>query len=172
MNTIKQITIAIVALIFLNSCDADELTEVKINTEITKDITFTTNDDGDFSESFTVDFANNDDLNDYLSKIKSVKINSASYLIKAFNGTTASGDITFMSENQSFGPYTHTSISSDFSNQTIFPINDVDKLSVLATNLKDTNQLQVEVSGTTTSTAPFTMTLSVTFDLTIVAQIL
>jgi hypothetical protein len=174
MKIIKQITFAIIALLCLNSCDKiDELTEIDIDTTFTKEITFTTNASGNFNASVTINLADYSDINDYLNKIESIKINNASYKVSAFpNGVNAGGTVTITSEGQTFGPFDHDNFLTDFQNQTSFALIGVNKLAVLANKIEDTNQLAVNFSGTSEVDVATTMTLKITFDVTVTAQAL
>lgn len=174
MKTLKQITFAIVTLLFLNSCDeVDKLTEVDIDTVLTKEITFTVNETGDFNETLSINLAEYNDISDYLNKIENIKINAAAYKVTAFpESIIVGGTVTVNAANQTFGSFIHENFKDDFDNQTIYPLNGANKLNAIANLLEDTNQLQVNFSGSAQVNEAFTMTLKVSFDVTVTAQAL
>ncbi|MEE9348961.1 MAG: hypothetical protein V3U80_02845 [Flavobacteriaceae bacterium] len=173
MKTVKKLSFVILCFFFLSSCD-DELTILDVNTSFTKEITLSIPASGEITMPYSINFSENTDLDDYLNHIENVKINSIKYKVISFTGTsdTVGGEVSLASEGEIFGPYTHNSFVNDIQSQTTFPINDVDKLTILANKLKNAKQLDINVTGSTNATEMSTLILKIDFDLTVAVQAL
>ncbi len=175
MKIFKKITLILITILVFQSCNsADELTQVNFTTDLAKNISFTTNTSGDFNKTITINLAEYGDVSDYLNKIENIKINTADYKITAFTGTNleTGGSFTMVSENQEFGPFIHSSFLSDFQGGNSFAIEGADKLNVLATKLKNSNVLEIVLSGSSTTSEVYDMSIKINFNVTITAQAL
>ena len=173
MKTVKQTLILLVAILLVQSCNSvDELSQVDINTTLVKEVSFTSDANGDFSGSFIIDLADNQDVSEYINKIEAVKINDAKYQIMSFTGTEGTGGVlNINAAGQSF-QFVHNDFLSDVQNQTVYNLDDATKLNAIALSIKNTKQLQVSFSGNSTVSEAFDMTIKMTFDVTITAQAL
>ena len=174
MKIFKTISLAIITLFFFQSCDeAEKLTSVDITTDIVKQITIATNQSGDFEKTLIFNLSESSELEEYLNHIEGVKITKADYRVAAFPGDLfAAGTLTVVSENQTFGPFIHSDFKDDFDNGTVFKLEGVDKLNVIASKIKNTKQVSVTISGTAQVDEEFTMTLEVSIGLVVTAQAL
>ncbi len=173
MKTLIQITTILVLSFFLSCEKASELSEVEFTTNLTKTISFTADDTGSFSGSFILDLNENSDTAEYLDKLKSILINEANYTITAFNGNQELGGVlSILAQNQQFGPYTHVSFYQDVQNQTVYNLDDSNKLNTLAVTLLNDKQLEVQFTGDSTLSEIFTMSVKFNLNVTIKAQVL
>ena len=174
MKTFKTISLAIITLLFFQSCDeVEELTSVDISTDIVKQVTITTNQGGDFEKTLIFNLSDSSEVEKYLDHIEGVKIARAHYKVVAFPGDLfVAGTVSVVSENQIFGPFTHNNFENDFENETVFNLEGVEKLNIIATKLKNTKQVSVTISGTAEVDQAFTMTLEVGVGMVVTAQAL
>ncbi len=175
MKIFEKNTLILIAILVFQSCNsADELTQVNFTTDLAKSISFTTNTSGDFNKVITINLAEYEDVSDYLNKIENIKINTADYKITAFTGTSleTGGSFIMISENQEFGPFIHSSFLNDFQGASSFAIQGADKLNVLAIKLKNSNMLEIVVSGSSTTSEVYNMSIKINLNVTITAQAL
>lgn len=174
--TVKKLkmTCLIFAILGVISCDeVEDLTEFDFNTSLTEEFTIPlTAENTSIDGSFTFNLEDNEDVADYLGNIESIEITNASYMIKNYVGTEeATGTISASAAAQEFGPYSHT-FFTDAQNATVFEFTDTSKLNVVANSLLSNNQLNVVFSGTQNPAQVGSLTIEVTFDLTVTAQAL
>jgi hypothetical protein len=161
------------AVIALIGCDeVDELTEVDFSTILTEDVMVTLTDDAtSISQSLTLNLADNDDIEPYLSKIESINITSASYVLKNYVGVEeATGTLTASAASQTFGPFQHT-FFADAQSGTVFTL-DPSQLNALANSLTSNNQLTVQFSGTQNPAQNGSFVIEISLDLDVTAQAL
>ncbi len=90
----------------------------------------------------------------------------------SFTGTEGTGGVLYINAaGQSF-QFVHNDFLSDVQNQTTYNLDDAVKLNAIALSIKNTKQLQVSFSGSSTVSESFDMTIKMTFDITITAQAL
>lgn len=157
-----------------SSCDeVDELTQIDFDTDITEEITVNLSDASDsFTGNVMINLADNSDIEEYLSNIEDIQITEASYILKNYVGEEiATGSITATAASQSFGPYSHT-FFTDAQNGTVFEFDDAAKLNTVANTLQNTNQLNVQFSGTQDPAQNGSFIIEVTFKLNVTAQAL
>lgn len=176
MNTKNNIsTILILLLLSINiwSCDeVDELTEIDFSTTLSEEVSITLSDtDTSMNGSLNINLADNEDIEPYLSKIESISITSASYVIKNYVGEeTATGALTITAASQTFGPFQHT-FFTDAQSGTSFSL-DSSRLNALANSLASNNQLSIQFSGTQDPAQNGSFTLEITLETEVTAQAL
>lgn len=171
-NTIKIFIILLLSLNFNGCEEVDELTRVDFNTTLTEEVMVALSEsNAGFDENFTLNLANNDDIEPYLDKIESISITSATYTIKDYSGLdTATGSLTLNAASELFGPFQHTFFEDD-QNATIFTLDD-SKLNALANSLTSSNQLSIDVSGSQNPAQNASFTVEFRFQLEVTAQAL
>ncbi len=174
MKIFKFFNLIFVIILFQSCNSTDELTQINFTTDLAKSISFTTNTSGDFNKTIIINLAEYGDVSDYLNKIENIKINTADYKITDFTGTNieTGGSFIMTSENQEFGPFIHPSFLSDFQGLNSFAIQGADKLNVIATKLKNSNMLEIILSGSSTTSEVYNMSIKINFNVTITAQAL
>ncbi len=175
MKTFKQITFIFISVLLLNSCNqAEKLSQIDIDTTLKKSITVSSNGSGEISQNIAFDLSEYSEVSPYLDKIKAVKINSAEYKIVSFSdiNTVASGVLSVISEDQTFGPFTHDNFLDDKNNQTVYSLDDASKLNIIAAKIKNSKQFSATVSGNVVAEEAFTMVVEVVFDVRVTVQAL
>ena len=174
MKIIKKLSFVLFTILFVTSCEKiEELSNFDFSTDLEKEISIIANEEGQFTQTFTIDLSENTDVEPYLDKIESIKINNANYRIVAYSGPdVVATTIVVESENQVFGPFNHENIQEDFNNATAFVLEGTEKFNVIANKLKSSKQIEVVVSGSTDSLESFSATLKLKFNVTISAQAL
>lgn len=172
-NNISTILILLVLSLNLSSCDeVDELTEVDFSTTLSEEVPVTLSDaDTSMNGSLNINLADNEDIEPYLSKIESISITSASYVIKNYVGEeTATGTLTITAASQTFGPFQHAFFTDD-QNGTSFSL-DSSGLNALANSLASNNQLSIQFSGTQDPAQNGSFTIEITLETEVTAQAL
>ncbi len=171
MRTIKTLfALGIIALGF-NSCDAvDELTEIDVDTTITKDLVITVAEgETTFSESTTISI-DDEDVQDNLDRIEDLQIEKLTYQIVSVSGTenvVASGSFTASSSTYpwfSAGNNTSVNLTTAADAGTVYEI-EVNQALVDAfeADLRGGATATLSASGTV-SDAPVTFTVRITAD--------
>jgi hypothetical protein len=164
------LTLSVIACI---SCDEiDELTEVDFNSTFTQEVSVTLSENNaSISESLTIRFADNEDVEPYLDQIESISVTSASYTIKDYNGLeTATGSIAVNANAEVFGPFQHTFFTDD-QNDMVFNF-DASRLNVLSSSLSSNNQLSLNINGTQDPAQNASFTVEFTLEVDVTAQAL
>ncbi len=168
----------VVASLFLLSCDKiEEANTVDFDTTLSMDIPVSvespvamieksTAEDFPFSESKTYSLSENEDINDYLSKIKSIDISDFAIV---FSGLGEGEEIKMVDIS-----VTGAGILASFqnvTNATTSPTPTINSANVAqaATILNSTKAIEVIVSGTT-NTAPMDFTVNMDFDVHVEAN--
>lgn len=175
-TTIKTLKRAcfFLAILGMYSCDeVAELTEFDFDTSITEEFTVPLTDDNtELNGSFLVNLEDNEDVSEYLGNIEAIEITDASYTIINYVGAEeATGSISATAASQTFGPYNHT-FFTDVQNATVFEFEDTSKLNTVANSLLNNNQVEVQFSGTQDPAQNGSLTIRVTFQLNVTAQVL
>jgi len=171
-NTIKIFIILLLSLNFTGCDEVDELSEVDFSTTLSEEVPVTLSDtDTSINGSIFINLADNDDIEPYLSKIESISITSASYIIKNYIGEeTATGTLTITAASQTFGPFQHTFFTDD-QNGTSFSL-DSSGLNALANSLASNNQLSIQFSGTQDPAQNGSFNIEITIETEVTAQAL
>lgn len=167
-------TLLLLTVILITSCDKiEEATQVTLNEDFTLEIPIIINEaNPTYQDVLTLNLADNADLRDYLDKIESVQITSASYSIKNFQGNAdATAQATITSASQTFGPFAHQ-LQSDAQQQRQFALTGATKLQALATTLKNTNRLSFTYNVAQDQASNSSFTVVITVKTKIVAQAL
>jgi len=165
--------VLILSVITIASCDeVDELTEVDFDTTITKEVVVNLSQtNASLSENVSINLADNNDIEPYLSKIESVTVTSASYVIKDYNGIeTATGSITANANSEVFGPFQHTFFTDD-QNATVYSF-DASRLNALGNSLTSNNLLNINLNGTQNPPQNANFTIEFTMEVEVIAQAL
>lgn len=172
IKNLKKLVLILSVLVFASCDEVDELTRVDFDTTLTEDVVVTLSDsNASLSESFSINLADNDDIEPYLSKIESITVTSASYVIKDYNGIeTATGSITVNANSEVFGPFQHTFFTDD-QNGTVFNF-DASRLNALGSSLANNNQLSLNVNGTQDPAQNANFTIEFTIEVDVTAQAL
>lgn len=168
-----KISILLLALTTLFSCDElDKLTEFDVTDDFRSSVNISIEDNNggmasNINESTTIDIASNQDIKDNLDLIESVTINTLTYEISNFKGTSGTL-ITGVSLNFADVSISIADInlSEADTNNTIFTISDTDNIGNIATYLKTNNLLTVTVTGTISNT-PASFDVIVDLDATV-----
>lgn len=166
------------ALLF--SCDKiEEANTVDFNTSMSVDIpvlvtqpaavaTKSAGEDYNFSASGTYSLSENDDVSEYLNKIKSISITGLNIMFKGI----AEGEEIISIDVEVEGVGVLFSLSNVTSTSSIqSPTVDNEKLTAAANKLSSTKSITIKVSGTT-NTAPMDFTVEVDFDLYVEAKVI
>lgn len=159
MKIQKHAILLFIVLASLYSCDKiDELTEFDVDGNFTTTITVEVAEDPNgepqsFSQSGTINIAQNQDIQDNFNKIESIAINSLTYEITNFSGVEGA---VITNASISFGATTIqvTDINvqqADADNQ-VFSVNNTQQLNAIAAALKNSPSLTVTISGSVNDT--------------------
>ncbi len=169
---------AIIILTFgFTTCDkiddaVDDLTEFDFNTTLTENFAVTLeNGSGmDISKSVSVN-VDNDETHEYLSKIKSVKINSLTYQVTNHSGEddTANLDAIFFADQTDMMNQIIT-IKEASEAGTIFEVTDVTYLNSIASKLKNGDNVLLGVRGKSNSEGPTDFVVFVTANVKVTAS--
>jgi uncharacterized protein YjbI with pentapeptide repeats len=170
MNTTKKIALLLLVVFGAFSCDeVDDLTDIIVDDDFSTEITVSVaeNTDGEpesFAETAIIDLASNQDVQDNLSAIEDVNINSLTYEITNFSGSE-NATVTEASINFEGTVIAVSDINleqSDLDN-TVYSIEDSSVLNDIANTLLNGTTVTVSLSGTVDATP-------VTFDVVIVVD--
>ncbi len=172
IKNIKTLTILLLIFTFVSCDEVDELTQIDLNTTLIEEVQVTLSENNaSLSESLTINLADNDDIEPYLNQIESITVNSASYVIKDYNGLeTATGSITVKANSEVFGPFQHTFFTDD-QNATKFSF-EASRLNALSSSLSSNNQLSLDVDGTQDQAQNANFSIEFTLEVDVVAQAL
>jgi hypothetical protein len=169
MKIVSKISLLLLAAITIFSCgELDELTEFDITQDFSTTVNVDITDDSDgepqsWSQSSTINLADNDEIQANLDLVQDVNINSLTFKIINFIGvenaiateaTLSFGDTIIDIEDINLQD-----------NTTIYSIGTSSELNAIANDLKNTSEVTVTVSGTVTST-PVKFDVVITFDVT------
>jgi hypothetical protein len=155
------------------ACDEiDELTEFDITDDITETFTISVSEDSEdmpqsFTESITIDLASNQDIQDNISLIEDVMLNSLTYEISNFDGMEGT-TVTEASINFSGIMVSVADIDlqqSDLDN-TVYTLADSSLLNDIAAILQNNTSITATMTGTVDS-SPVTFDVIVTLDVTV-----
>jgi hypothetical protein len=155
------------------ACDEiDELTEFDITDDITETFTISVSEDSEdmpqsFTESITIDLASNQDIQDNISLIEDVMLNSLTYEISNFDGMEGT-TVTEASINFSGIMVSVADIDlqqSDLDN-TVYTLTDSSLLNDIAAILQNNTSITATMTGTVDS-SPVTFDVIVTLDVTV-----
>jgi hypothetical protein len=164
-----------VLLLFVGytSCDElDKLTEVDFNTTVTESIIANVDGGEDvLLNSNVLVNIDNPDTHDYLSKITKVQIISLDYRVVNFVGDNA-GIITADLMADSAILDTHTGVTVSNVVGVMYSIDDTAALNIIANNLKNGNNVNFAVDGTTTNEGGMSFEIEITLSLKVTADAL
>jgi hypothetical protein len=172
IRNIKTLSILLLIFTFVGCDEVEELTQVDFNSTLTEEVQVTLSENNAaFSESLSINLADNDDIEPYLNKIESITVTSASYVIKDYNGLeTATGSLTVNANSEVFGPFQHT-FFTDNQNATVFNF-DASRLNALGSSLSSNNQLSLNVNGTQDPAQDASFIVEFTLEVEVTAQAL
>ena len=175
MKALKNISLLLVLAIFSFSCDElDELTEEDINTgfNTTLNVNVGAMDPLTYTQTETIDLANNPDIQNALDLIQDIRINSITAQVSNYNGAAG-----IMVTNASF-QFDNINVSvadidlqSYDDNNTMIEISDSSQLNAIANALQADNEIIVTVSGTVDG-SPVNFDVIVTLDVTVTIDVL
>jgi len=178
MKIKTKLSVLLLVMITAFSCDdLDELTEFDITEDFTTTYNISVPEDSEgmpqsFSESATIDIAENEEIQDNLDLLQDVTLNSLSYEIANFSGTQ---DATLTEATLNFGSVS-ISISninlqqSDIDN-TIYEIADTSLLNAIADALENNIAINTSVTGTVSAT-PVVFDIIINLDVTATVDVL
>lgn len=169
-NLIKFLAVALLVFGFTSCDELDDLTDVDFNTSVTERITVSLDDNEALNNSVAINIDNND-THDYLSKIKSVKINSLTYKVMNFSGDT-SGRITanFIADGVTLATHTDVVVYDEIG--VVYSIEDTAKLSAIAKKLKGGSNVTMSVTGTSINEGGMDFLIEITLNLKVTAEAL
>lgn len=154
MKYIINILILLLVVVGFNSCDEEDLAkilpDIKVNISATEEIpVFVNQTNGswaNFTNTVPISIIN-DDTDNYLNKIKAVKINKLSYKIINFAGD-ANGkvDVSFSVENVVSLTNAFT-VKTSADNATVYQITETAELNRIANELLNKKTITVKYSG-------------------------
>lgn len=172
MKLFKILSLVLVTVMF-NSCDeTKDLADVTINTNFTESIQLGAEDGENISNEITETLElSNDEINEYVDKIKSIKINKITYKLIEFSGdeNCRFTDVNMYADNNLFETNEYT-IKTVADNGTVYTVTDEEKLATMATSFMIDNKVVFKMTGTSTSDGISVFKMQITFDLTIVAS--
>lgn len=146
-NTIKFLTVLVIAVSFTFTACSDDLLDVDFTTSITEKIPITIDQGQEIISESAILSLDNSDTNKYLNKIKNVEITKLTYKIITFSGDeSGSLDVEF-NANDIVLDNIDFNVKNAYSNVTIFEVTDVAKLNEMANLLKKNKQVTVGVNG-------------------------
>jgi hypothetical protein len=178
MKIKTKLSVLLLVMITAFSCeDLDELTEFDITEDFTTTYNISVPEDSEgmpqsFSESATIDIAENEEIQDNLDLLQDVTLNSLSYEIANFSGAQ---DATLTEATLNFGSVS-ISISninlqqSDIDN-TIYEIADTSLLNAIADALENNIAINASVTGTVSAT-PVVFDIIINLDVTATVDVL
>ncbi|WP_282030642.1 hypothetical protein [Winogradskyella eximia] len=178
MKIKTKLSVLLLIMITAFSCeDLDELTEFDITEDFTTTYNISVPEDSEgmpqsFSESATIDIAENEEIQDNLDLLQDVTLNSLSYEIANFSGAQ---DATLTEATLNFGSVS-ISISninlqqSDIDN-TIYEIADTSLLNAIADALENNIAINASVTGTVSAT-PVVFDIIINLDVTATVDVL
>ena len=178
MKIKTNLSVLLLVMITAFSCeDLDELTEFDITEDFTTTYNISVPEDSEgmpqsFSESATIDIAENEEIQDNLDLLQDVTLNSLSYEIANFSGAQ---DATLTEATLNFGSVS-ISISninlqqSDIDN-TIYEIADTSLLNAIADALENNIAINASVTGTVSAT-PVVFDIIINLDVTATVDVL
>tara|TARA_R110002111_G_scaffold18_5_gene206 strand:+ start:1921 stop:2499 length:579 start_codon:yes stop_codon:yes gene_type:complete len=178
MKIKTKLSVLLLVMITAFSCeDLDELTEFDITEDFTTTYNISVPEDSEgmpqsFSESTTIDIAENEEIQDNLDLLQDVTLNSLSYEIANFSGAQ---DATLTEATLNFGSVS-ISISninlqqSDIDN-TIYEIADTSLLNAIADALENNIAINASVTGTVSAT-PVVFDIIINLDVTATVDVL
>jgi hypothetical protein len=150
-NTIKFLTIILLAITF-QSCDSlTDLADVNFDTTINEKIAFHVDQYQEvISESITLSI-DKVDTHDYLNHLETVSITKFTYKIIDFHGDEeGSLDVTFFIDGVSLSQESFF-VKQANDDSSIFEITDTNKLNTIASALKNNHQITASISGNSAS---------------------
>lgn len=178
MKIKTKLSVLLLVMITAFSCDdLDELTEFDITEDFTTTYNISVPEDSEgmpqsFSESATIDIAENEEIQDNLDLLQDVTLNSLSYEVANFSGAQ---DATLTEATLNFGSVS-ISISninlqqSDIDN-TIYEIADTSLLNAIADALENNIAINASVTGTVSAT-PVVFDIIINLDVTATVDVL
>jgi len=173
MKVTRKIILLCAVMLTAVACDEiDELTEFDITDDITETFTISVSEDSEdmpqsFTESITIDLASNQDIQDNISLIEDVMLNSLTYEISNFDGMEGT-TVTEASINFSGIMVSVADIDlqqSDLDN-TVYTLTDSSLLNDIAAILQNNTSITATMTGTVDS-SPVTFDVIVTLDVTV-----
>lgn len=165
----KKTTILFLAIFCLFSCEVNQTTvstttPYVLDESIEISIPQTASGQTFFSEANTQDLSqlitNYDDIN-------TVTVNALTYQITNFTGDPGSTvqTATLTANNVTIATISNLNISQEFSNNTVFEINDPAIISQIENILETTSVVNLEASGTIMSSIPLTFHVAIHLDI-------
>jgi len=176
MCKFKNIGLFLIALITIVSCSKlDELTEFDIsdNFKTTLNINVTEDSEGEpqsWSQSSTVDLADNNEIESSLDLIQDVKINSLTFKIINFTGVE---NATAIDASLRFGDDTLIALEDiNFEDSsTTYSVGTAQQLNTIANDLKNASEIMATVNGTVAS-SPVRFDVVIVLDVTTTIDVL
>ena len=172
MKLFKLLTIVLVIFIF-NSCDdTKDLADITINTNFTKTIQLGAPIGVDKPLEANRDLElSNDEINEYVDKIKEIKINKITYKFIDFIGdpNCSFSNVEMKADGNLFETNDYV-IKETIDNGVVFTITDEEDLNIMAASFLADNKVTFNMTGNSTSTAMTAFKMEITFDLTIIAS--
>ncbi|MCA0151859.1 hypothetical protein [Winogradskyella vincentii] len=174
MKTFIRITMALLLMISFTSCDElDELTEVDFDTTLNENLNVSVpvGDNLALNETMVVNMIN-DDTEDYMDLLESVRITSFTYQLINFTGD-AEGTIVGTFEADGVTLLNHDMVVKDEVDAgTVFEVTDVSLLNSIASKLKNGNNVFIGIAGNSTCEEEMNFTIAMTIMLDITADAL
>ena len=177
MKLFKLLTIVLVTFIF-NSCDTKDLADITINTNFTEKIQLGApiGVEEPLNKSEDLELSN-DEINEYVDKIKEIKINKITYKFIEFTGISGNdpdsncsfSDVKIKADGNLFETNAYV-IKETIDNGVVFTITDEEDLNTMAASFLADNKVTFNMTGNSTSTAITAFKMEITFDLTIIAS--
>jgi len=169
MKIASKISLLLLTVITTFSCgELDELTEFDITQDFDTTINVDITDDSEgqpqsWSQSSTINLADNEQVQANLDLVQDVNINSLTFTIINFVGV----ENTMATEvSLSFGETVISLEDIDLQdNTTIYSLGTSSELNTIANDLKDTSEITATINGTVTST-PVKFDVVITLDVT------
>jgi len=174
MKTFIRITMALLLTISFTSCDElDELTEIDFDTTLNENLSVTIpeGDNLTLNETMTFNMVNND-TEDYMDLLETVRITSFTYQMINFTGDP-DGTIVgaFVADGDTL--LNHDIVVKDeVDAATVFEITDVAMLNSIASKLKNGQDVTLGITGNSSCDEIMSFTIAITIDLDITADVL
>jgi hypothetical protein len=174
-NTIKFLTAFILSIAFsLISCDkVESLADIDFNSSLTGtfNLNFDGETDGTISESLKLDLASDDDISEYLNKLKKIKITKITYEISKFDGdqyVDMNAGLYLYEEKNNLIIVAPQNYNLDSETSVEYEITDSAILELISTELLSKKQIELLLKGDYQSLPQATAEITVTvyFDVT------
>ena len=178
MKITKQLSLLFLVMITAFSCDElDEFTELDITDNFSAAVTISANDESEasFMQSFTIDLASNQDIQDNIDLLQDISINTLTYEISNFIPGEGAEDANITEASLTLGSTTisveNINLKASDDGDIKYDIEDTSLLNAITNALENDTAVTLLLTGTVDST-PVTFDVVINLDATVTIDVL